>query len=302
IAPRNFVFRCREFTQMEIEYFVHPQKMNDCPLLSPELLDARLPLYTQKNQEEKTAASQETVRAALDAGIIGSRWHAYWLAECFTFLRLLGLKKEKLRARQHLKDELSHYSSETWDLEYEYPWGWKELHGIANRGDFDLSQHAKHSGKDLSFFDQAANEKVVPRVIEPSWGVDRLLFTLLIDAFTEKPPAKQGGEPRVVLSLSPRVAPVQVAVFPLVSKDELPAKARSVFEDLRSCYSCEFDESGSIGRRYARQDEVGTPLCVTIDYQTLEDDTVTVRDRDSGAQERVKASDLRAVVWRKLGL
>lgn len=300
IAPRNFVFRCREFSQMEVEYFIHPQQMNDCALLTPGHLDTKILFFTQKNQEDKTSAQVLSVRQALDAGIIGTRWHAYWLAECFNWLASLGLRRDKLRARQHLKDELSHYSSETWDLEFEYPWGWKELQGIANRGSFDLTQHSKHSGKDISYFDQAANQRITPFVIEPSWGLDRLLFTLLINAYYEKPAEKEGAEPRTMLRLAPSIAPVQVAVFPLVNKEALPAKARDLFEQLRLRFACEYDDSGSIGRRYARQDEIGTPYCITVDFQTIEDGTVTLRERDSGKQERVKAVELVALLAGKI--
>ncbi|MEW5955475.1 MAG: glycine--tRNA ligase [Candidatus Micrarchaeota archaeon] len=298
IAPRNFVFRCREFSQMEIEYFMHPGKLDDCPLLDAGLLDKKMVFFTQ-NQAKETKPEKMTLREALDNKVVGTRWHAYWLAASHEWLVSLGLRASKLRLRQHTKDELSHYSSETWDVEYEYPWGWKELMGIANRTDFDLKQHAKASGKDLSYHDQATNEKVVPFVIEPSLGVDRLLFTLLIDAYNEK---GEGGEVKTILSLSPTVAPVLASVFPLMKKDGLAEKAREVFNALKQeGFACEYDESGSIGRRYARSDEAGTPACITVDYQTLEDNTVTLRDRDSGKQERIAARDLAAALRKTQG-
>jgi len=298
IAPRNFVFRCREFSQMEIEYFIHPAKLDDCPLLSADLLDTKMVLFTQENQEKKAEPKKTSLRDALDKKIIGTRWHAYWLAASHEWLVSLGLSALKLRLRQHTKDELSHYSSETWDVEYEYPWGWKELMGIANRTDFDLKQHAKASGKDLSYHDQATNEKVVPFVIEPSLGVDRLLFTLLMDAYCEK---GEGGEAKTLLSLSPKIAPVFVSVFPLMKKDGLAEKARDIFLDLKQQgFAAEYDEGGSIGRRYARADEAGTPYCITIDYDSLKDDTVTLRERDSGKQERIGLKDVACALHKKL--
>jgi len=297
IAPRNFVFRCREFTQMEVEYFVHPAKLDDCPLLSADLLDKKMVFYSQEDQEKNAEPKTLSLREALDRKMIGTRWHAYWLAVCVDWLQSIGLTPSRLRLRQHTREELSHYSSETWDVEYEYPWGWKELMGIANRTDFDLKQHAKASGKELCYYDQAANQKVVPFVIEPSLGVDRLVFTLLLDAFHEK---GEGGNARIVLSLSPKIAPVLVSVFPLMKKDGLAEKARDVFLDLkRQGFAAEYDESGSIGRRYARADEAGTPYCVTVDYDSLKDDSVTLRDRDSGKQERLAVKDLPQVLRKK---
>ncbi|PIT85430.1 glycine--tRNA ligase [Candidatus Micrarchaeota archaeon CG10_big_fil_rev_8_21_14_0_10_59_7] len=279
IAPRNFLFRVREFTQVEIEYFVHPDKLNECAL--PEgLLSIEIAVLTADAQEKKKDASVLSFSDMIDKKVIGTKWHAYWLADCVYWLQSLGLKKKSMRLRQHVAGELSHYSRETWDIEFDYgEWGWKELLGVANRGDYDVTQHAKASGKDFSLYDEASKQKFVPVVIEPSGGIDRVFLAILVDAFEEKPDKN-------VLHLRPEISPVTVAVFPLMKKDGLAEKGRAVFEELRKHFSCEYDESGSIGRRYARQDEVGTPYCVTIDYQTLEDGTVTVRDRDSGKQVR----------------
>ena len=290
ISPRNFVFRCREFSQMEIEYFIHPGKMNDCQYLQ-SVMDVSVPVCTGEMQVQgrNSEAMEVKIRDALQKKIIGTQWHAYWIAECLNFFLALGIKKENLRLRQHTKDELSHYSSETWDIEYKYPWGWKELMGIANRSDYDLKQHTKFSGKDLSLFDEEKKERVVPFVIEPSFGLDRLLFTLIMDAYSEK---VEEGETKIILKLNPIISSAKVAVFPLMKKDGLKEKAREIYEMLRSKVPCEFDDAGSIGKRYARSDEVGIPYCVTIDYDTLEDNTVTIRERDTTKQERVKIEDI----------
>lgn len=296
ISPRNFVFRCREFSQMEIEFFVHPKKLDDCQKFD-QVKGLKVNLLTQemqaKGEHEKTIAM--TIGDAVEKKIMGTRWHAYWLAEWYRFLLDLGMNAEKLRLRQHTKDELSHYSSETWDLEYNYPWGWKELNGVANRSDYDLSQHAKHSSKKLDFLDPATQEKVVPWVIEPTFGTDRALFTFLVDAYTEK---KEKDETRVMLRLHPRLAPVKAAVFPLVKKEGLAEMGREVYEAVQARVNglVVFDTDGSIGRRYARVDEVGCPFAVTLDFQTKEDGTVTVRERDSGGQKRVPVKELPGVL------
>ncbi len=289
IAPRNFVFRSREFTQMELEYFLHPQKLDECPLLTKQLLATRLNLLTQEMREKNEPAKAMALEDALRHKVIGSQWHGYWLAECVSFLQSLGIAAGKLRCRKHAQTELSHYSSETWDVEYEFPWGFKELVGVANRADFDLKQHAAHSGADLTVFDEETKQKVVPVVIEPSFGVERLVFTLLIDSFNEN--ASDEGS-TVVLKLKPVVAPLDAGILPLMRKGGLDEKARQVYESLRNDFRVEYDESGSVGKRYARYDEVGVPYCMTIDFDTLKDNSVTVRDRDSTKQVRVDVSKL----------
>jgi glycyl-tRNA synthetase len=225
------------------------------------------------------------------------RWHEHWLAERLDWYVRLGLRPDHLRLRPHDADELSHYSSATSDVEYLYPIGWSELEGIANRGDFDLTQHAEHSGDKLEYFDQGTGERYVPHVIEPAAGVGRTVLAVLCDAYDEETVA---GEQRTVLKLHPRLAPIKVAVLPLVRKDGQPELAREVFESLRGQMQAEYDEGGSIGKRYRRQDEIGTPYCVTIDHQSLEDRTVTVRDRDSLEQERVAIDELPAVLGARL--
>jgi glycyl-tRNA synthetase len=216
-------------------------------------------------------------------------WHEHWMQARLDWYADLGITRERLRLRAHGADELSHYSSATSDIEYLYPIGWSELEGIANRGDFDLTQHAKFSGEKLEYVDQATGERYVPHVIEPAGGVGRTVLALLCDAYDED---EIGGERRTVLRLDPKVAPVKVAVLPLLRKDGHPEVAREIYEDLRRHVSAEYDAGGHIGKRYRRQDEIGTPLAVTVDHQTLEDRTVTLRDRDSLAQDRVPIDEL----------
>jgi glycyl-tRNA synthetase len=216
-------------------------------------------------------------------------WHEHWMQARMDWYVSLGIDPERLRLRAHGPEELSHYSSATSDIEYLYPIGWSELEGIANRGDFDLTQHAKFSGEKLEYFDPNAGERYVPHVIEPAAGVGRTVLAVLCDAYDTD---EIGGEKRTVLRLSPAMAPVKVAVLPLLRKGGHPEKAREIYLELRQRVSAEYDEGGAIGRRYRRQDEIGTPLAITVDHQTLEDETVTLRDRDTLEQERVPVSDL----------
>jgi len=245
ITPGNFIFRTREFEQMEMEFF--------CPPAEAE------------------------------------RWHEHWMNERLRWYTELGIRPDHLTLRKHESDELSHYSSATSDVEYLFPMGWSELEGIANRGDFDLTQHTEYSNEKLEYFDQQANERYTPYVIEPAAGVDRAMLAFLVDAYATE---EVEGRQRTVLRLHPKLAPVKVAVLPLVSKDGQPERAREIFDSLRRRLPAEFDEGGSIGKRYRRQDEIGTPWGVTIDHQTLEDGTVTLRERDSLEQARVAADEL----------
>ena len=217
------------------------------------------------------------------------QWHEHWLAARMDWYTDLGIRPDHVQLRAHEEDELSHYSAATSDVEYLFPIGWSELEGIANRGDFDLKQHAEFSGEKLEYFDQQSGERYVPHVIEPAAGADRATLAFLADAYDED---EIGGEQRTVLKLHPRLAPVKVAVLPLVRKDGQPELARELFAALRGTMQSELDEGGSIGKRYRRQDEIGTPYCVTVDHQTLEDRTVTVRDRDSLEQRRVAIDEL----------
>lgn len=292
ISPRDFLFRCREFEQMEIEYFIDPEKTNDCKYIE-EFMDYELNIYSAEMQNEKKPMQKMSIKEALDKKIIRSRWHAYWLAFEHNWFASLGANPSNLRLRQHLAEEKSHYAIDTWDLEFEFPFGWKELEGIANRGDFDLKQHIDTSGKDLTYFDEEKKKRFIPHVVaEPSLGVERTFLVFLFDAYHYD---KNRGN--IVLKLHPKLAPYKAAIFPLVSnKEELTKKARDVYVELKKEWTSYYDSSGSIGRRYARQDEIGTPICITIDFQSLEDSTVTLRDRNTTNQVRVKINNLKDIL------
>ena len=289
ISPRDFLFRCREFEQMEIEYFIHPQKIDECPYLN-EVLTTELLVYSDEMQQNSKEPEKMTVKQALEKGMIKTKWHAYWLANEIKWFTSLGANPEHFRIRQHLPEEKSHYALDTWDLEFKFPFGWKELQGIANRTDFDLKQHMQHSKADLTIYDEEKKQKIIPYVVaEPSLGVDRSFLVFMFDAYTY-----DNERGNVVLKLHPKLAPIKIGVFPLVSnKPKIIKKAREVFDLLKNDFICQYDSKGSIGRRYSRQDEVGTLICVTIDFQTLEDSTVTLRNRDTTYQIRIKIDKLK---------
>jgi len=221
----------------------------------------------------------------------------HWKEVCKNWYLSLGIKEDNLRFREHEKDELSHYSSMTFDIEYKFPFGWGELMGIAYRGDFDLTQHQKFSKKDLSYLDPITGERYIPHVIEPSFGADRAILVILLDAYAED---EIEGEKRFVMRFDPKIAPVKAAIFPLMKKPELVEVAKKIQKDLNQHFTVEYDESGAIGKRYRRQDEIGTPYCLTIDYDSLTDGKVTLRDRDTTKQERVNISELREIIEKKL--
>lgn len=263
ITPGNFIFRTREFEQMELEFFVEPG-----------------------TDEE---------------------WHQYWIDHRFAWYTDLGIAAENLRFYEHPKEKLSHYSKRTVDIEYAFGFEnskWGELEGIANRTDYDLGVHMKASGQKLDYYDQAKDERWIPYVIEPSAGLTRSLMAFLVEAYTEDeaPNTKGGVDKRTVLRLDPRLAPVKVAVFPLSRKDTLPDVARSIAADLRKFWNVEYDDAGAVGRRYRRQDEIGTPYCVTVDFDSLEDHAVTVRERDTMTQERIPMEGLTAYLRDRLPL
>ncbi len=286
ISPRDFLFRCREFEQMEIEYFIHPNMNKKCPFIG-KAMEEEISFYSEEAQKEKKSPVRMKVKDALKKGIL-SEWHAYWLATEQKWFLDLGAKPENFRARQHVKEEKSHYALDTWDLEYNFPFGWKELQGIANRTDFDLQQHIKVSGKDLSLFDEETKQKVVPHVVcEPSLGVDRAFLVFMFDAYSQD----KGRDNNVVLRLHPKLAPIKLGVFPLVNK--LEANAKEIFDSLKTEFVSTYDRSGSIGRRYARADEIGVPYCVTVDFDTEKDKTVTLRNRDDAKQVRIAIKDLK---------
>ncbi|MBI2564657.1 glycine--tRNA ligase [Candidatus Woesearchaeota archaeon] len=293
IAPRNFLFRCREFEQMEIEYFIHPKQAKECFYIK-EVLTHSLFVYSAEMQQKNQKPKEMSIKEVLDKKIIALPWHAYWLAKEHQWFISLGVNPKKFRIRQHLPDEKSHYATDTWDLEYEFPFGFKELTGIANRGDYDLKQHMKYSGKDLMLFDEETKEKYIPHVVaEPSQGVDRAFLVVLFDAYMYDKKREN-----VVLNLHPALAPIKAGVFPLLSnKPELLQKAKEIYEDLRTCYTVQYDQSGSIGKRYARMDEIGTPYCITVDFDSLKKDSATIRDCNTTDQKRVKISDLRQTLF-----
>ena len=292
ISPRDFLFRMREFEQMEIEYFVHPEKQDECHFLD-EVLDYELNVLSAEMQKSNKKMEKITIKQCLNKKIIKTRWHAYWLALMHRRFVELGASPEHFRIRQHGKDELSHYALDTWDLEYEFPFGWKELQGLSNRTDFDLKQHMEHSKTDLSIFDEETKKKIIPHVIcEPSQGIERAFLVFMFDAYNY-----DKSRDNVVLKLHPKLAPIKVGVFPLVSnKADVVNKARVVYDELKKEWPCTFDLSGSIGRRYSRADETGIYATVTIDFESLEDESVTIRARDTTEQIRVKTKDLREII------
>jgi glycyl-tRNA synthetase len=245
ITPGNFIFRTREFEQMEMQFFVKPGD--------------------------------------------DDRWFEAWREARMQWHESLGITTGKLRFHQHSPDELAHYAKLAYDIEYEFPFGWQEFEGIHNRTDFDLSRHQEYSGKKLEYVDSSSNERYIPYIIETSLGADRLALVVLVDAYREE---EVKGEKRVVLGLHPSIAPIKVGVFPLVKKDGMPEMARRIFDRISKWYTSFYDDGGSIGRRYRRQDEAGTPFGVTVDGQSLDDGTVTVRSRDSLAQDRVSTDQL----------
>ena len=254
ITPGNFIFRTREFEQMEMEFFVPPAE--------------------------------------------STKWYEYWCNERLNWYIELGIPAELLRIRAHDADELSHYSAGTSDIEFKFPWGWGELEGIAQRTNFDLNRHSEFSHQKLDYFDQATNERYVPYVVEPAAGANRTMAAFLLAAYDED---VVNDEPRTVLRLHPRLAPYKVAVLPLSKKDTLIPLSKSIFGQLSKRYMVDFDETQAIGRRYRRQDEIGTPFCVTVDFDSLEDQAVTIRERDTTTQERVPIAQLESVLQSKLG-
>jgi glycyl-tRNA synthetase len=254
ITPGQFVFRTREFEQMEMEFFCRPEEADE--------------------------------------------WFKYWVAERKAWYIDLGMKEDNVRFREHESDELSHYSAGTFDVDYRFPWGFDELEGVANRTDFDLKAHMKASGKDLTYFDQEAGERFVPYVIEPAAGATRTTFAFLLDAYDEE---EVRGDTRTVLRLDKRLAPIKVAVLPLSKKPELIEVSTKLAADLRPLWPLEHDVTQAIGRRYRRQDEIGTPYCVTVDFDSLEDQAVTVRDRDTMAQDRIAMDQVAGYLRERLG-
>jgi glycyl-tRNA synthetase len=262
ITPKNFLYRIREFEQMEMQWFCHPKETK--------------------------------------------KWFDFWLRERLKWLKKIGIKSQNLRIVEVPKEERAHYARRQIDIQYKFPFGWREIEGVHNRGDWDLSNHSKHSGKDLSYFDRKTGKKYFPFIIETSIGVERLFFALLCEAYEEIPggrtkTTKSTKEVEILLRLNKKVAPIKIAVLPLVkNKPEIVQKAKEIYKMLKPHFNCQYDEGGSIGRRYRRQDEIGTPFAITVDFDTLKKDDVTIRDRDTMEQERIKIKDLISVLKRKL--
>ncbi|MCX7778879.1 MAG: glycine--tRNA ligase [Patescibacteria group bacterium] len=260
ITPSNFIFRTREFEQMEMQFFVRPSE--------------------------------------------AEKWYEYWKKERLNWYLNLGIKKENIKLQEHKKEELAHYAKAGCDIVYHFPFGWQEIEGIHNRGDWDLSRHSKYSGQDLSYFDPITQERYIPYIIETSGGIDRALLTFLIDAYQEvkggrTTTTKASKEVEVVLKLDKNLAPIKIAIFPLVKKEPLIKLAQEIYQDLKKYWLVDYDETDSIGRRYRRQDEIGTPYAVTIDFESINDQKVTVRDRDTMKQERVEIKNLRKYFFDK---
>ncbi len=253
ITPGNFIFRTREFEQMEMQFFIHPSE--------------------------------------------DDKWFEFWREKRWQYYLDLGIRPEKLRWHEHGPTELAHYAKKAYDIEYEFSFGWKELEGVHNRTDFDLSRHMEATGKDLRYWNEETKEKFIPYIIETSAGCDRTLLTCLVDAYCEE---EVKGEQRVILRLSPRIAPFKAAIFPLVKKDGMPEVAMKLYDELRRKYKVFYDEGGAVGRRYRRMDEIGTPYCITIDGQTIQDETVTLRDRDTMEQSRHKLSEIPILLEKKV--
>jgi glycyl-tRNA synthetase len=228
--------------------------------------------------------------------------YKYWIDETMSFYTGIGILKSNLKLREHDRDELSHYSNGTTDIEYDFPFGTSELAGVAQRTDFDLLAHQKSSGKSLEYFDEESSKKYIPYVIEPSMGIDRAILAVLCDAYDESDGSDGREKGEVTLRLNPKIAPIKCAVLPLVKKDGLAEKAKDAYKIIKSCFLAYYDESGSIGRRYRRQDEIGTPFCVTVDYDTLKDETVTIRDRDTMKQERIKISEINNYLFEHINM
>ena len=298
IAPRDFLFRSREFNIGEFEFFIHP-KMMKCDILEKDHLNLKIPLLNAETQmKEALGKGKIELKSTSIAEMIKANrldeWHGYWLAEQIRWVLELGLSMNNLKIREHTKDELSHYSSATFDIDYLYPFGSKEIAGNANRGQYDLNQHIKESGKDLSIFDEETKERIIPRVIEPTFGMERVFLAVICEAYEFDKKREN-----VVLHFNPKLAPVKAAVFPLMNKDGQPELAKEIFDELRKDFTVQYDRSGSIGRRYARQDEIGTPYCITVDYDSIKKKDVTIRDRDTTEQARIKIKDIRETL-RKL--
>ena len=285
IAPRDFLFRSREFNIGEFEFFINPEEKK-CEFLDEKHLNVSLKLLDSETQSKgKKDLKNATIREMVKGGNL-DEWHAYWLAEQILWFKSLNL--DEIKIREHARDELSHYSSATFDIDYEYPFGSREIAGNANRGQYDLTQHQNESKESMEIFDEKTKTKVIPRVIEPTFGMERVFLAVLVNGYNYDQKREN-----VVLKISPKIAPIKAAIFPIVKKDEFKKLSLEIFDDLSKEWNVNYDESGSIGRRYSRNDEIGTPYCITVDEESLKNGDVTIRDRDTTRQVRVKVSQIK---------
>jgi glycyl-tRNA synthetase len=288
IAPRDFLFRCREFHIGEFEFFIHPDEKK-CSLLIEEHLNTRFMFLDEETQKKDSDKLKEvTIKEILKKGKLGE-WHAYWLAEQIMWFKSIGLNEFKIR--EHTKEELSHYSSATFDVDYNFPFGSQEIAGNANRGQYDLTQHQKESKQSMEIFDEKTKKKVIPRVIEPTFGMDRVFLAILTKAYCDD--KKRGN---IVLRIPAKLAPIKAAVFPIVKQPEYEKIANEIADSLGEEFNVSYDKGGSIGRRYARNDEIGTPFCITVDGDSPKNKDATIRDRDTTKQIRVKISELKEIL------
>ncbi len=287
IAPRDFLFRSREFHIAEIEFFINPEEVK-CEILTKKHTNLKIKFLDSETQKRgKDELRETTIGKIIEEKRLGE-WHAYWLAEQIFWLKSLELKD--LKIREHTKDELSHYSSATFDIDYDYSFGSKEIAGNANRGIYDLTQHQKESGENLEIFDEKSGKKVLPKVIEPTFGVERVFLALLSGNYYKN------SKDETVLKLPAKLAPVKASIFPIVKRKEYEKIAEDIVRDLKKEFNVAYDKSGSIGRRYARNDEIGTPYCITIDDESLKKEDVTIRNRNTTRQVRVKISKLKEIL------
>jgi len=288
ISPRDFLFRSREFHIGEFEFFINPEE-EKCNLLEKKQLNIKVRLLDSETQKKGSDKLRETtIKEMLKEKRLGE-WHAYWLAEQVLWFESIGLKEIKIR--EHTKDELSHYSSATFDIDYEYVFGSKEIAGNANRGQYDLTQHAKFSKESLEIFDESTGKKVIPKVIEPTFGIERVFLAILTKAYNYDKERQN-----IVLKIPAKLSPIKAAVFPIVKQPEYEKIAEEIVEDLKKEFNVVYDEGGSIGRRYARADESGTPICIAVDEKSLKKKDVTIRDRDTTLQIRVKIKELKETI------
>ena len=288
IAPRDFLFRSREFHIAELEFFINPDDKK-CDFLDSKHLSVNFNFLDKETQKKNSETLREVTIEKLVKEKRLDEWHAYWLSEQILWIKSLGLND--IKVREHTEEELSHYSSATFDIDYKYPFGSKEIAGIANRGQFDLTQHQNESRENMEFFDENLVKKIIPKVIEPTFGVERIFLAILSNAYyCDK------ERNNIVLKIPPKLSPIKAAIFPIVKQPKFEKISGKIVKDLKKEWNVVYDKSGSIGRRYARNDEIGTPMCITIDEQTPKDNTVTIRWRDTTEQVRIKIKDLKEIV------